>query len=204
MKPSPNLAKILKIEDLSGEDAKWTKLNKITYVDPSGKERLWEMASRPTRPVNSPVDAVAILAILQKKEPEILLQKQFRPPVGGVSIEVPAGLVDPNETIESTAIRELHEETGYIGTIVSKSKVMWADPGFCNCNLSLVTVNVDLNDERNKNPKPKLEDGEFIETFTVPLKEYEATLDKLSAEGYKIDARVQNICEGIKLAQRYL
>jgi ADP-ribose pyrophosphatase len=202
-KPSPSAAKILKVEDLSSAEAKWTKLNKITYRDPAGRERLWESASRPTRPVNSPVDAVAILAILEKEVPEIVLQKQFRPPTNGVSIEVPAGLVDPEESIAVTALRELKEETGYVGTFVSQSPVMFADPGFCDCNLSLVTVHIDLNDERNVNPVPELEDGEFIETFTVPLRNLREELLKLDKAGYKIDARVQNISEGIQLAQRF-
>ena len=46
--------------------------------------------------------------------PEIILQKQFRPPVCKVTIEVPAGLVDAGESAEEAAIRELKEETGYI------------------------------------------------------------------------------------------
>ena len=46
--------------------------------------------------------------------PEIILQKQFRPPVCKVTIEVPAGLVDAGESAEEAAVRELKEETGYI------------------------------------------------------------------------------------------
>lgn len=33
-------------------------------------------------------------------------------------IEVPAGLIDPNETPEQCAIRELKEESGYVGEVV--------------------------------------------------------------------------------------
>lgn len=110
---------------------------------------------------------VGIMAILKKPTgPEILLQKQFRPPVDGVCIEIPAGLLDPNETLETCAERELFEETGYIGKAIRTSPVMFNDPGFCNTNLKLVTVSVDLEDPRNQNPTPHLEDGEFIETFS--------------------------------------
>lgn len=55
----------------------------------------------------------------------MLLQKQFRPPLGQVVIEVPAGLVDEGETPEEAAVRELREETGYVGVVSESSPVMW-------------------------------------------------------------------------------
>lgn len=61
---------------------------------------------------------MGIIAVLTKPSgPEIVLQKQFRPPVGKVTIEIPAGLVDAGEDAAQSAVRELKEETGYIGTV---------------------------------------------------------------------------------------
>jgi len=57
--------------------------------------------------------------------PEIILQKQFRPPVEKITIEVPAGLIDPSETAEECAIRELKEETGYVGVPIATSPIMF-------------------------------------------------------------------------------
>lgn len=69
-----------------------------------------------TRPKNSLIDGVGIVAILEKANgPELLLQKQYRPPIDKICIEVPAGLVDEGETAETCAVRELLEETGYHG-----------------------------------------------------------------------------------------
>lgn len=71
-----------------------------------------------------------MVALLEKPTgKEILLQKQYRPPVDGVCIEIPAGLLDPNESIGRCAERELLEETGYVGHAIKVSPVMFNDPG---------------------------------------------------------------------------
>ena len=52
------------------------------------------------------IDGVGIIAVLDdgKGSPRILLQKQFRPPVGSMCVEVPAGLIDAGETPEECAV----------------------------------------------------------------------------------------------------
>lgn len=72
-----------------------------------------------TRHKDSLIDAVGVIAVFEDlKGPQILLQKQFRPPVGKVCIEIPAGLLDAGESGEECAVRELREETGYVGKAV--------------------------------------------------------------------------------------
>lgn len=186
------------------KDARWTTLVLTTYKDPLGKQRTWEHAERATRPKDSPIDGVGIVAILQKDSgPELLLQKQFRPPVNKAVIEIPAGLVDAGESAAESAVRELREETGYHGEVSEVSPVMFNDPGFCNTNLNMVHVNVDMSRPENQNLKPELEDNEFIEVFSLPLKDLYAQCKSLEDEGYAIDARVGTLAEGIELARRW-
>lgn len=99
-----------------------TFADRSTYTDALGRTRTWESAERRTRPRNSPVDGVGIIAILEKADgPEIILQRQFRPPIDQVCIELPAGLIDEGESVETCALRELREETGYVGNVVEGS-----------------------------------------------------------------------------------
>ncbi|KAJ5099506.1 nucleoside diphosphate-sugar hydrolase of the mutt family [Penicillium argentinense] len=188
---------------LDPAEARWARLVKTTYTDPLGVERTWESAERQTRPANCEIDGVGIVAILNKPSgPELLLQKQYRPPIGKVVIEVPAGLIDAGETPEQCAVRELKEETGYVGVAEQTSPVMYNDPGFCNTNLNMVHVRVDMTLSENQNPKPELEENEFIECFSVPMASLFEETKRLEQEGYAIDARVGTLAEGLELMKK--
>ncbi|KIW75594.1 hypothetical protein Z517_10336 [Fonsecaea pedrosoi CBS 271.37] len=211
---SPSMAKNLSVEPMNTNDAKWITLKKITYKDPAGKQRLWESAERQTRPKDAEVDAVGVVAILNdpksSKGPSLLLQKQFRPAVDKVTIEVPSGLIDAGESPTQAAIRELKEETGYIATIPSDAKaaegiLMFNDPGFCNTNTKMIFVEVDMRDPRNaeENLKPELEESEYIECFTLPLDNLWNELGDLEAKGFAIDARVGTLAQGMEIAKKW-
>ncbi|KAG9682267.1 putative ADP-ribose pyrophosphatase, partial [Aureobasidium melanogenum] len=208
MAPDLSNCRVLKEEPLASSDAKWTALRKITYNNAENVSKIWESAVRPTRPSNSSIDAVGIVAILEKPSgPELLLQKQYRPPIDKVCIEVPAGLVDEGEDAESCALRELKEETGYVGEVIKGTlgvtPVMFNDPGFCNTNLNMVHVRLDMSNPDNQNPRPELEENEFIECFSIPLKTLYEECRRLEAEGYAIDARVLTLAEGIEVARQF-
>lgn len=67
----------------------------------------------------------------------------------------------------------------------------------------MVHVTVDMSDPANQNLKPELEDNEFIEVFTVPLKDLWENCRKLESEGFAIDARVGTLAEGIEIGKRW-
>ncbi|KUL84984.1 hypothetical protein ZTR_07827 [Talaromyces verruculosus] len=209
---SAQASKILETGPLDPAEARWIRLGKITYTDPLGVKRVWETAERQTRPKNSTIDGVGIIAILETPHgPEILLQKQFRPPINKVSIEVPAGLIDEGETPEQCAVRELKEETGYVGVVEKTSTVMFHGtfPTFSHlrCMVSdrggLVHIRIDMSLPENQNPVAELEENEFIECFTVPLATLYEETKRLEQEGYGIDARVGTLAEAIELGKKY-
>lgn len=191
------------------KDAKWVKLQKIHYINPDGESRDWEMTARTTRAKGSKIDGVGIVALVKyggTQPSKVLLQKQFRPPVEGVCIEFPAGLLDAGETPLQCAIRELHEETGYVVAEkdhVDSSEILFNDAGFTNTNLVSVMVEIDMNLPENKNPIPNLEENEYIETFMVDLDKLPEELVKLSEKGYRIDSKVGSVAAGIKLSRNF-
>lgn len=201
-------AQVVSVEDLDSKDAKWLNLVKINYKDASGQMRTWEAMKRPTRPKNSAVDAIQLIAILEKPTgPELLLEKQFRPPTNKVVIELPAGLVDEGETPEQAAVRELREETGYVGETMpeegGKRTLLWNSPASSSSCSYCIHVKIDLTKEENQNPKPQLEDGEFIECFSVPLQHLFTELRKLNDGGFAIDGKVAAIAEGIEMSKAW-
>jgi 8-oxo-dGTP pyrophosphatase MutT (NUDIX family) len=64
------------------------------------------------------------------------LQKQYRPPIDKVAIEVPAGLVDAGETPEQAAVREMKEETGYVAVVSETSPLMFN--GACSASADTI------------------------------------------------------------------
>lgn len=72
-------------------------------------------------------DAVALLVL--NAEGEMLCVRQQRPAVDALTLEVPAGLIDPGESPEQAARRELQEEAGFDADVTLLSR-FYASPGF--------------------------------------------------------------------------
>lgn len=164
---------------------KWLKLQTIDYTDQEGKERKWDLVKRTTKPESATADAVMIVPLLKRYGEEngtfdTILVEQFRPPVGQTTVEFPAGLIDKDETPEQAALRELREETGYVGeackTLPTVSRPVCMSPGLTDETVHVVVVTVDLDNPYNQNPKPELDDGEHVTVKRVSLKEGIQTL----------------------------
>ncbi|KAI5093905.1 ADP-sugar pyrophosphatase [Silurus meridionalis] len=178
----------------------WVKLEKTTYVDPSGNTRIWETVKRTTRPTDTTVDGVGIIAILKRTLHKdcVVLVKQFRPPMGCFTLEFPAGLIDDNENAETAALRELKEETGYKGEVVGVTPVTCLDPGLSNCSTQIVMVNINGDDIENINPTQQLE---FVDVILLPLDEFQRKIDELlRKEKLVVDSKVYIYAMGMSQA----
>ncbi|KAI8807062.1 NUDIX hydrolase domain-like protein [Cladochytrium replicatum] len=183
------------------QDAKFVRLYKLAYTDPTGKERPWESAERTTR--KGEIDAVAIFPIINNPDgsQHTILVSQYRPPVAKVVLELPAGLVDANETPEGAALRELKEETGYFGEVKSTSPVLWNDVGMSNANMRLVVVSVDRTLPENQNPIAVPDDGEYIERHVVPIKDLVSILEDFEKQGGAVDSRLYHFAAGFQFSR---
>uniref|UniRef100_A0A673K4Y0 ADP-sugar pyrophosphatase n=1 Tax=Sinocyclocheilus rhinocerous TaxID=307959 RepID=A0A673K4Y0_9TELE len=179
---------------------KWVKLEKTTYVDPSGSTRTWETAKRTTRVADSAADGVSIIALLKRTLHKdcVVMVKQFRPPMGCNTLEFPAGLIDDNESVETAALRELKEETGYKGEVVGITSVTCLDPGLSNCTTQMVMVHINGDDIENINPTQQLE---FVEVILLPLDEFQQKIDELlQKEKIVVDSKVYIYAMGMSQA----
>jgi ADP-ribose pyrophosphatase len=101
-------------------------------------------------------DYVSIVA--ETPDREIVLVKQYRAAVDKITTELPCGTVDPGETPEVTALRELQEETGYTTDKLELTGVLAPDTGRLGNRMWCYHAKV-----RKMEPAPPPEPG--IESF---------------------------------------
>lgn len=106
---------------------------------------------------------VPLLTDLTNPEPQILLIRQYRYAADGVLYEIPAGRLDPGETPEACAKRELEEETGCGAGALKRLTTIYTTPGFTDERIHLFLAS-DLS-----RGTARREHDEFIDTEAMPL-----------------------------------
>ncbi|MFS0672736.1 NUDIX domain-containing protein [Ornithinibacillus sp. 179-J 7C1 HS] len=138
-------------------NGKVVKLQVDDVTLPNGKLSKRELIKHP--------GAVAIIPIT--KENKIVLVEQYRKPLEKSIVEIPAGKLEPGEKPESTAIRELEEETGYTARNVTKLTSFYTSPGFAD---ELMHIYFAKDIEKLEVP-PAMDEDEFVEILELSLDE---------------------------------
>lgn len=165
-------------------EGRFLTLRELEYDNGSGRLRRWEACDR-----SGTGSAAFILAHIVPDD-ELLFVRQFRPPAGRLMLEFPAGLIDPGETPEETAARELREETGYRGKVLGCSRPGWSSPGMTGETICLVRMEIDGDAYRGRTVEPRPEECERIEVFRVKRPELAAFVAAQEAEGVGIDSKI--------------
>ncbi len=129
-------------------------------AEPGGKAHRCDVVRHPGSVVVFAVDDAK-----NKRDPLILLERQYRHAAAQYLYEVPAGSLDPGEDPLTGAKRELLEETGYKARHWSKLVRFYASPGFLGEWMQIFLA------ESLTPGDAEPEDDEQIELFAVPLSE---------------------------------
>jgi ADP-ribose pyrophosphatase len=121
--------------------------------------------------------AVVIVPILD--DGRLIVERQYRHPMGRVMLEFPAGKLTPGEAPLACACRELEEETGFKGA-------QWARAGVLHNAIAYSDEFIEIWFARGLSPgERRLDDGEFLDVeFTTA-----ETLDALASGGTLTDAK---------------
>ncbi len=155
----------------------------ITYRDARGVVRSWEALERVG------IGGIEVMVGITPAG-TLLLEKQFRPPLGRDVIELPAGLVEPGETMEAAAKRELIEETGW----AAKNLEFLAE-GPISTGASTEILRAYLCTELEQVGKNGGDDNEIIEVIETPLHDVQAFLRREQARGTLVDLKVFGLVE---------
>jgi ADP-ribose pyrophosphatase len=144
------------------------------------KRGTWEYVGRARS-----IGAAVILAVI---DGDVLLVEQYRVPLGGRSLELPAGLVGDlthGEEIEDAAARELEEETGYRPARIEILGRFASSPGMVSETFTLVRAT-----GLTKVGDGGGDEGEGIVVHRVPLAEVPAFVAAKRAEGLFMDVKL--------------
>lgn len=96
----------------------------------TGEEHTFHVADAP--------DGVMVIALTPQGE--LVMVEQWRHPLQRVTLELPSGIIDPGETPEEAAVRELREETGYAGGEPERIGCLVLNPSWQTTRLYTVVI----------------------------------------------------------------
>ncbi|QEE16069.1 NUDIX domain-containing protein [Promethearchaeum syntrophicum] len=171
----------------------WITLKQATVVNKNGKQFKWDFIARKNE------QKIITIICHSSISNRILVIKEFRVPINKYVIEFPAGLIEEGETIEQAAIRELKEETGYIGKIFRVSPFL-TKSAYLTSELSAF---VEMEANENEIGPTQLEKEEDIHPIWLKPEEFENQFLYHHNDEYIIDSLVWMALTAFKVNNSY-
>lgn len=155
---------------LSSEVVYEGKLFRVVHdklIEPGGHENERDVVRH-----NGSAVILAVDNSKSKKNPWVVMERQYRHAAGRFLWELPAGKVEPGEDLLAGAQRELAEETGYRAKKWKLLAEYWASPGFLGESMNLFLA------EGLSVGESSPEEDEKIELRLVKLSEVLKMIDK--------------------------
>jgi ADP-ribose pyrophosphatase len=121
----------------------------------------------------------AVMVVPLLDDGRLLMERQYRYPVGQVLLEFPAGKLDPGESVQTCAQRELAEETGYRAREWARACVIYNAPAYADERIEIWFA------RGLEAGESSLDAGEFLEVLTLD----EAELEAAAGRGEVTDAK---------------
>lgn len=129
---------------------------RVTRTSPAGQRGSFVVVDAP--------DWVTVIPLLAGKESSFLMVRQFRHGSRNLTLEFPAGVVEPAEEPSAAAARELAEETGYLADRLTLLGAINPNPSFM-CNTSYTFLAEGLHKAGNPTPDAL----ELVEQELLPV-----------------------------------
>lgn len=152
-------------------DGKIIHVRRDTVQLPDGRQSMREVVDHS--------GGVCVAALTE--DDQLLFVRQFRYSYGEVVVELPAGKIEPGEDPLECGKRELYEETGATAKQFESLGTLYPSPGYCSEIIHIIgAIGLEFGENH-------LDDGEFLESFRLPLKKAVS----LVMSGDIVDAKTQ-------------
>ncbi len=110
----------------------------------------------------------AVMVVAMFDDGRLIVERQWRHPIGRALLEFPAGKLEAGEPVIACAVRELYEETGY-------RAAEWARAGITHNAIAYATEGIEIWFARGLEAgERKLDAGEFLDVLEASADELEA------------------------------
>ena len=173
----------------------YLNLYEITYENKNNRLKTWMVASRKAKEdlqaiyehEKDPYPDAVIIHAIHEPTGKLVLIRQFRVPVNEYIYELPAGLLEKDESIMECVSRELKEETGLTLNQIRKiSPLIYGTAGMSDESFKIVTCSC-----KGEISHDYLEEDEDIEALLLDQRQIENIL----SENPTIDMKAYYACK---------